>query len=94
VVFLDYSSAFHSRSPLDAYEVSQTLTNFDRAPASSIHREQLRSNFLYLDGHVETKEFGWAGGLINLLHKPIRQSWGGVAYESAFSHAYQAVYPY
>jgi prepilin-type processing-associated H-X9-DG protein len=93
VLFLDYSDRFHSKSPGDVYSVPQVVAEFNNAEPTVINREPFRSNFVYLDGHCETKAYGWAGGLINLLHKPIKQQWGGVNYEEAFPEPYTNRYP-
>lgn len=93
VVFLDYSDRFHGKSPDDVYSVPQIVTEFNNADPAVINRQSFRSNFVYLDGHCETKSYGWPGGLINLLHKPIKQQWGGVNYGEAFPEAYTNRYP-
>lgn len=93
VVFLDYSDRFHSKSPDDVYSVPQDVTEFSNVSAGAIRRASFRSNFVYLDGHCETKVYGWPGGLINLLHKPIKQQWGELDYEEAFPEAYTRRYP-
>lgn len=93
VVFLDYSSAFHSKSPSDLYDVPQTLTDFNNVSPTLIQRQPFRSNLLYLDGHCATREYTWAGGLINLLHKPIKQVWGDLDFEQTYADAFQNHYP-
>lgn len=94
VLFLDYSSKFHSYKAVDdVYDVPQTLTKFNNVSPSAIKREKFQSNFLYLDGHAETKHYEWIGGLINLLHKPIKQHWGNVNYNQEFPEGYSNVYP-
>jgi prepilin-type N-terminal cleavage/methylation domain-containing protein/prepilin-type processing-associated H-X9-DG protein len=94
VLFTDYSSSFHStKAVIDVYDVPQILSNFNRANPGDIRREKFKSNFLYLDGHVETKRYGWAGGLLNVLHKPISQTWNGVDYAEVFADGYTNRYP-
>lgn len=93
VVFLDYSDRFHSKAQGDVYSVPQTLTDFNNADPNAIQRESFRSNFLYLDGHCETKPYGWAGSLINLLHKPIKQKWGETDFEEFYPNGYTNHYP-
>ncbi|HZZ44066.1 MAG TPA: type II secretion system protein [Tepidisphaeraceae bacterium] len=94
VLFLDYSSKSHSPKAIDdVYDVPQTITNFNNADPSTITREKFQSNFLYLDGHVATKTYDYPGGLLNVLHKPIKQHWGNINYSVQFPEAYTNNYP-
>lgn len=70
VLFLDYSSLFHSKAPDEVYALNQPAASH-ASPNAHIVREKFQSNFLYLDGHAETRGYAWQGGLLNVLHRPI-----------------------
>jgi prepilin-type N-terminal cleavage/methylation domain-containing protein/prepilin-type processing-associated H-X9-DG protein len=72
VVALDYMSRYHSSAPDDVYELQNDFIQ----PKPTNGRDTFKNNFLYLDGHVDTKQYKWEGGLVNLLHKPIKQPLG------------------
>jgi prepilin-type N-terminal cleavage/methylation domain-containing protein/prepilin-type processing-associated H-X9-DG protein len=93
VLFMDYSSSFHSKSPDDVYDVEQIVTDVNKADPSLIRRQPFRSNFVYLDGHCETRTYGWAGGLINQIHHPLKQTWGDIVFDDAYLNGYQNRYP-
>jgi prepilin-type processing-associated H-X9-DG protein len=90
VLFLDYSSRFHSHKAVDdVYDVPQTFSPGTRvSSASVVHREPFQSNFLYLDGHVAVRQYGWVGGLLNVLHRPIQQRWGGADWPVKYAAGY------
>jgi prepilin-type processing-associated H-X9-DG protein len=94
VLFVDYSSKFHSYKAADELDdVPQTAKQLDGASPAVINREKFQSNFLYLDGHVETKRYDWVGGLLNVLHRPIKQSWGGKDWFYEHKPGYRHHYP-
>lgn len=90
VLFYDYTSANHSKAGDDVYSLKQPKTNFVAMTASDhIVRGNFQSNFLYLDGHVDTRHYTWQGGLINVIHRPIpvgdyRKSEDPAAYTRTF----------
>lgn len=94
VLFFDYFSKFHSHKAVDdVYEVPQKTSQFDGARPTDINREKFQSNFLYLDGHVEAKQYGWVGGLLNVLHRPIKQKWADGDWYYAYQPGYVHQYP-
>jgi prepilin-type N-terminal cleavage/methylation domain-containing protein/prepilin-type processing-associated H-X9-DG protein len=96
VLFTDYSSRFHSRAPDDVYDLRQLpglTSGASPNPASSIRRDAFRSNFLYLDGHVESREYAWQGGYLNQIHRPIRQKIGNMSLVDAYGEYYQREFP-
>lgn len=73
VLLFDYSTKFHSKSGEDVYALQQPKGYGTKG--ANINRGQFQSNFLYLDGHADTRRFTWQGGLLNVIHHPIAQRW-------------------
>lgn len=63
VLFFDYNSTQHSKAVDDVYD----LPNSGTSPSV---RGKFQSNFLYLDGHAETRRYTWQGSLLNAIHRP------------------------
>lgn len=64
VTALDYSSAAHSQTVVDLW---------DQEPEST--STSYTMNFLFLDGHVEMRQFKGQPGFFKQLHAPIPQPW-------------------
>jgi prepilin-type processing-associated H-X9-DG protein len=91
VLFYDYSSAYHSKSSDDVYELNQPGGNFANAAVSAaIVRGKFQSNFLFLDGHADTRRYTWQGGLLNAVHRPIPR---GNYRESPHADSFTRVFP-
>lgn len=94
VLFLDYNSLYHGKEPLSVYATGGPTAGYDSDDYTGVGRGHFVSNFLYLDGHAETKQYGWVGGLINLLHKPIPQhELGGKEFSEQFEKGFKKSYP-
>ncbi len=59
--FMDYISLMHGKSPVDVYNLKTG------------ERGVFASNFLYLDGHAETRNYNDVDTLLDQVHKPIKQ---------------------
>ena len=73
VTFTDYSVLYHSRTAKDVYELGPGARGIYRA------------NFLFLDGHVETRAFYDFGSYIAQFHRGIRQGWHGKDYAEDYA---------
>jgi prepilin-type processing-associated H-X9-DG protein len=94
VIFLDYNSLFHGKEPISVYAKGGPTAGFDSNDYSNVGRGRFESNLLYLDGHVESKQYGWSGGLVNLLHKPIPQhELGKKEFAELFEKGFAKQYP-
>jgi type II secretory pathway pseudopilin PulG len=84
VLFHDRDSSFHSEGPpLDA---NGNPTTIYQAPATL--EWHYFDNFGYLDGHGEGHPYADVNGYLGSIHGPIRQSWYGVDFPSAFPSEY------
>jgi prepilin-type N-terminal cleavage/methylation domain-containing protein/prepilin-type processing-associated H-X9-DG protein len=87
VLFMDYNAMAHSPADRDVYDLPQ-WENF-----ANIHRDQYKANFLYLDGHADTKPFSWQGALLNIVHRPINQKWNGAEFQKDYAKYYTREFP-
>lgn len=60
VSFFDYFSTHHSKTARDVYELKPGETG------------RFKSNFLFLDGHVEAREYKDVAGLLASVHAPMK----------------------
>ncbi len=59
--FMDYISLMHGKSLVDVYDLKEGQHGV------------FTSNFLFLDGHAETRSYNDVDTLLDQVHKPIRQ---------------------
>lgn len=75
VTFADYSVMAHSKETDDMWR-DLLWTKIGHYSA----------NFLFLDGHVDYREFSSIAGYFKQLHRPIRQTWGSDKIQKSLSY--------
>lgn len=73
VLVMDASPSFHSKHPVEFWELSGESANTER-----------RVHLSYLDGHADSAYFKGHDGWIRLLHGPVRQRWWGREMDTEF----------
>jgi prepilin-type processing-associated H-X9-DG protein len=76
VTFMDYISLMHGKSPVDVYDLKEGQHGV------------FASNFLFLDGHAETRGYNDVDTLLDQVHKPIRQVVFGCDLPTSFKEQY------
>jgi prepilin-type processing-associated H-X9-DG protein len=74
--FMDYISLMHGKSPVDVYDLKTG------------QHGAFASNFLFLDGHAETRNYNDVDTLLDQVHKPIRQIVFGADLPTVFKEQY------
>jgi len=79
VTFLEYKSYYHTRGNKDVYSTVDGNGQGD-----------FKANFAYLDGHAETRKYRNLDDYIGTLHEPIRQTWAGTNWTTAYAGLYRS----
>jgi prepilin-type processing-associated H-X9-DG protein len=77
VIFRDYYPTHHTKASKDLYELEHGETG------------DYYSNYGYLDGHAEGKQYKDFAEYIGQMHKPIRQRWWGMDFATTFADQYK-----
>jgi prepilin-type N-terminal cleavage/methylation domain-containing protein/prepilin-type processing-associated H-X9-DG protein len=78
VIFVEWVSTYHTNTSKVIYDLPDP------------EKAKYESNYAYLDGHAETRRYVNLEGYLGQLHDPIRQSWYGRDYASAFAAYYDS----
>lgn len=89
VTVFDLKHFFHS--PDQRWDIWSTPNSYGGAAnmyARGARKAKFSSNFAFLDGHAEMREFSDSMSYMAQLHAPIKQKWYGVDWDTAFANEY------